>query len=376
MKKSFSLSLFFMFISGFFMGHVHAQSNSSLGRPVAPPTSLPPLPQDIYFSLSSAKSSSISLENTSKPSSPESSLSIEQQLTHMFQTEIDRLNQVLTPNFTLVFLPMDQDGYKQFVAQGLLKLDMEHFKSYETGLSGLMVKSSYMNNRKKDMCYILYDSHYAESLWKMFVVPLNTHNDTHTAAAWLIAHETGHCFDQWERENMILLKSTWTPHEAFVLGLWPPSTQNIYGSSFNKYTYLQNPQALSQNSAQQQFQERVADSFATLWTLKMGSDPKLIADIASIRSQLAFTDPHYTTPVFPLISQNYTYALNQNRLDQLWKIAREIQQKVGVDPHIKETTDSVNSSTSSSILSEQPHQPSPQRQTPRNFNDIPRFGSK
>lgn len=313
-----------------------------------PPSSLPPLPTNITIpqqqdSLPSPPVQTPA-EQTSIPQSMEAYNS--EQLTAMLQKEVQRLAQAVAPSFTVILLPTDDPMYKHFVSNGLLKMTAGEYAQHDHGLGGMMVQGGKVNTTTSDVCYVLYDSQRGEQLWKSFVVPLAEGNHPQTGAAWLIAHEVGHCLDQRERSKKINARLSWRADEAQSIGLWPNAVRKTYGTTFAKDAFLTQPWNLLKQPSQQQYGERVADIFATFWTLKLGADPKVLNVARDIRSKVSPSAAHYTAPVFDAVKENASFATRQVRVDVIWDIARNVQRSVGVSSQ----ADSANPGESSNSV--------------------------
>jgi len=296
-----------------------------------PPSNLPPLPKNVLLPTEAVtlppvqEQTPAQLDVAATPAVYNSG-----ELTKMLQKEVQRFAQAVAPAFTVVLLPTDDPMYKQFVAGGLLKMTAAEYAQHDYGLSGMMIQGGKVNTTTSDVCYVLFDASRGEQLWKTFVVPLNTNNHSQTAAAWLVGHEVGHCLDQRERSQKINTRLSWRAEDAQALGLWPNAVRKAYGTSFAKDAFLAQPWNLLQEPSQQQYGERVADIFATFWTLKLGANPQLVNVVRDIRSKVSPAAAHYTAPVFDAVQQNASFATRQVRVDVIWDLSRNLQKQLGV----------------------------------------------
>lgn len=300
-----------------------------------PPSSLPPLPKEMVVNINPKDLPPLPKdEDSSVPTSPTApagpAVYNAGELTGMLQTEVKRLANAVAPVFTVVLLPTNDPLYKTFVSTGLMKMTPSEYARHDYGLAGMMVQGGKVNTTTSDVCYILFDPDRGEQLWKSFIVPLSAGNHPQTGAAWVIGHEVGHCLDQRERNGKINSRLRWTVDDVAPIGLWPNAVRKAYGTSFSKDAFLTQPWNLYQYPSQQQYGERVADAFATFWTLKLGADPKLIGVAKDIRSRVNPAAPHFTAPVFDVVKENASYATRQARVDVIWDIARNVQKQVGV----------------------------------------------
>lgn len=296
-----------------------------------PPSSLPPLPTNITIPNQEAPPlPQVQAPVEAAPPAAQTMVYNAVEVTGMLQKEVQRLAQAVAPSFTVVLLPTDDPMYKHFVSSGLLKMTAGEYAQHDYGLGGMMVQGGKVNTTTSDVCYVLYDAQRGEQLWKSFIVPLAEGNHPQTGAAWLIGHEVGHCLDQRERSKKINARLSWRADEAQSVGLWPNAVRKTYGATFSKDAFLTQPWNLLKQPSQQQYGERVADIFATFWTLKLGADPKLLSVVRDIRSKVSPSAAHYTAPVFDAVKDNASFATRQVRVDVIWDIARNVQKSVGV----------------------------------------------
>lgn len=363
-----------------------------------PPSSLPPLPKGT--SLPPLPQTSLPpLPQTNTVEQPVVQQSVEKRystelLTQMLEKETARIANAVSPAFTVQLLPTDNPQYKQFISQGILNMSSAEYEKHDYGLGGLMVMGGRINTVRSEVCYILFDAERGEDLWKRFIAPLGEGNHEQTGAAWVIGHEVGHCLDQRERATKINSKLSWNADDARTLGLWPNAVRRTYGNSFAKDAYLTQPNALMSLPSQQQYGERVADIFATFWTLKLGADAKLINVARDIRDKTNPAAPHYTVPVFDALKTELSFATRQVRVDVMWDIARNVQRQVGVSAQADNATPQANYANSTqdsgppkvarwivtargpvpvdmygNVIQQQTVVP-----TQKNFKDLPRFG--
>lgn len=306
-------------------------SHAQIAPPTSlPPSTLPPLPDNIAVPTQVASPLPEVQTSVQAPTEDKPMAYNQGQLTQMLQTEVQRMAQAVAPAFTVVLMPTDDPMYKQFVSSGLLKMTAGEYAQHDHGLGGMMVQGGKVNTTTSDVCYVLYDPQRGEQLWKSFIVPLAEGNHPQTGAAWLVGHEVGHCLDQRERSKKINTRLSWRADDAQTLGLWPNAVRKTYGNTFAKDAFLTQPWNLLQQPSQQQYGERVADIFATFWTLKLGADPKLLNAARDIRSKVSPSAAHYTVPVFDAVKTNASFATRQVRVDVIWDIARNVQKSAGV----------------------------------------------
>ena len=321
------------------VGNVYAQL---MPPPSLPPSTLPPIPEGgIHLPTTNIPSPPSYLSKNKKNdnqylSSAQQDISDTFDDNHflsMLSLEIKRLNAAEMPTFSVKLLKKDDPSYQQVIMMQRTNSRNEFAATrYEYGLTATMVTDGRMNGVDGSVCYIVIDTTQDKILWDKFIVPLQHISNPQSGAAWLMGHEVGHCMDQLERSNGLHsdMGLTIDLDKASSLGLFPDAVKKAYGSVFSKDAYNANPEKVYQYASQQQFGERVADAFATLWMMKLGANPETIDVLKNIRAQINHEQSHYTAPIFDLVKKNYNYASRFNRVDLLWDEARKIQQQAGV----------------------------------------------
>ena len=374
---------------------------ATLPPPSAPPTSLPPIPKDMP--LPSVRLPPLPRQGVVEPPKQEPAVAQvaaeeepyqAQVLESMLDTEIQRLNQALSPNMQAVLLRTDNPQYKQYVSNGLLKMSAQEFAKHDHGLAGTVAATGRMNGTQTPVCYVLFDADRGEQLWDNFIIPIKKVSHPQSGAAWLMGHEVGHCLDQLERAQKINKRMSWTAEQALSLGILPQAVQNTYGKSFSKDAFLLDPYTLFMQPSQQQFGERVADAFATMWMMKLGGDMKAVQLLQQQRRGLHPARPHFTDPVFDVIKSNKDRIVSLGRVDAIWETARDIQRQVGVSQEAINAQPGLSGGRASApkeqkivrwvVTAQGPvpidadgnvvPQPTPQHLQPKNFNQLPRFG--
>lgn len=352
MKKIFIL---FMATMGLMLGGANISHASqgfivltiSAPPPISPPRGLPPIPENGVSPTNNPPPPPghlpvpPSTTNTARPvptqtsqegdtARAEVSYSL-QVLSDMLQAEVDRISNSVGREMAITLLNTDNSQYKQFISSGILKMDEQEFSAHDHSLSALLHEGGRFNYTQTPICYILFDPKRGEQLWNGFIVPLGDVSHLQTGAAFLIAHEVGHCLDGLERGRRLNQRPSWRASDARELGLWPDAVRDSFGEQFSKDAYLQNPRLVSRHLTQQQYQERAADAFASFWIMRLGADDKSLDVLQKIRNRFSPDRPHFTSPVYPLVKNNATHANRQERVDVIWSMARDVQVRVGVD---------------------------------------------
>lgn len=168
-------------------------------------------------------------------------------------------------SFDVVLLDTSDPIVRLFSANGLLKKNEEDFVRDSHGLSAFLLKGSAINDEKRNVCYIVYDKTRAEHVWQKFIAPFE---DKKVGTDFLMSHEVAHCMDHWER-GLALSKASFPVDQAGTVGIsrhaWARQAPN---SDVSWSQYLQVFRSLFKDSAQRQYQERTADTFAALWVWK------------------------------------------------------------------------------------------------------------
>ena len=385
-----------------------AQTKGPLPPPTStPPTSLPPIPRDMVLPrvnlppLPPANQPPVGTPGTAPAVTQEAVAEADpyapELLEGMMEAEIQRLNQALAPTMKAVLLRTDNPQFRQYVASGLLQMSSREFAKHDHGLAGMVAVGGKHNGVQTPVCYVLFDAERGEGLWKQYIVPLKQVSHPQSGAAWLMGHEVGHCLDQMDRSGKINKRLSWTADQAIGIGLWPQSIANAYGTNFSKDTFLADPYRLYAQPGQQQFGERVADAFATLWMMKLGGTVKAVEILREQRLRMDPSKPHFAGPVFDLSLDQRERALAMGRVDALWNTARDIQRKAGVSPETNSVDagflagrkqpaeDPKNRKIVRWVVTAQGPVPLdadgnvvpqsvPLHTIPKNFNQLPRFG--
>lgn len=303
------------------------------------------------------------------------------ELETLLKTEVDRLQGAI-PTMHLVLLNTDDTAYRGFISAGVLKVSDSAFDRMEQGLAGLEISQGKINGNEGAVCYILYSPHLAGFLVRSFVNPIREVASAQSAAAYLMAHETGHCLDQLEREQTIPDQAIWASAELAPLGLAPAAVQRVFGDSMPSAAYLNQRRALAADNAQAQYEERVADAFGILWVWRLGGSAKVRDVVQARRAYLSPWSAHATAPILAALD-NYKDALAKSQsVADVWALARQAQLAIGVDPSLgKDSTHVHNPLMDAPATPEEraaaetalPQPPAPP--TSHNFNDLPRFGS-
>lgn len=381
-------------------------ASESLPPPSAPPASLPPIPGQSNPSgpvgapppPSALPSTQVATQAPTPGALPPGfdPAFDANRLEQMLMAETTRMQSAVAQQFHLALLRTDDPQFQAYVASGLLKRDVNEYAETEHGLSATLIMGGSYNGRPTPVCYVLYQPNQSEHIWNKFVVPLARDNHPQTGAAYLIGHETGHCLDQHQRFYQLSRKLKWESDEMTALGLRPEAVYQVLGGSFSKAALNQRMGDVLRHPAQRQFTERVADAFAVAWVLKLGANkPAVMQALRVERGKHGPAGSHSTGPILDYITQNLADVTRVQRVDVLWDFARNTQIKVGIDPatltavaHQDQPSGHDQSEPKISHWVVTSRGPVPvdkngneipqenQRRSGRNFNDLPRFGSK
>jgi hypothetical protein len=301
------------------------------------------------------------------------------QLFQLLHEELTRLQQGI-PFVTLVLLNTNDPMYRAYLAAGILHQSDDAFTHLESGMASVLTLDGLANGKKGPVCYVMYHPDEAGAVYRDFVVPVTQVADERSAAAYLMGHEVGHCLDRLERHVLMAGKMVWNAEDVAALGLSPVAVQRVYGATVATATYEAQPNALARDNAQRQYEERVADVFGLAWVWRLGGADAMAQALETSRSRMQPWQAHFTTPALEALNQpgpRETLGKSQS-VSEVWRLARQIQQQVGVDPSLGPGSDHAVDPMSqyldapASSASTAPR-PLPQPQG-RNFNDLPRFG--
>lgn len=196
-------------------------------------------------------------------------------------------------------------------------------KKFDDGIFALLGKP-FINGRVVPMCYLVFDD-LIEEYESKILSPLERKIGMEATAAFVIAHNVGICLDQLERDNKIPKSKTWYISEVHKIGLYPPAFQSLFPNGMRSNIYSLKENEIMGNNAQRQYQQRLVDSFAVLWSYNRGFK-KIAKSLIEVKSYL----PEYSTHNTIKAIQNIEGKLRQMRantltLSKIWKFARENQ---------------------------------------------------
>lgn len=294
----------------------------------------------------------------------------------LLQTETQRLQSSI-PWLKLALLDTRDPTYRAFMAAGVLKVSDADLVRMEQGLASVAVQQSQVNGQASAVCYILFDADHAGSLYRSMFLPLQAASDSHSAAAYLVGHETGHCLDRLERQQKLAQDMAWNSADLAPLGVSPIAAQRVFGDQMATAAYTSQIRRLSADAAQSQYEERVADAFGVLWVWRLGGAARLRDVLATYRSHQSPWAAHFTTPTLMQLDQEKEALAQTQSVAQIWALAREAQLATGVDPSVGLGS----AHATNPLLDTLPEAPPPVPVRPedlvpksRNFNELPRFG--
>ena len=294
----------------------------------------------------------------------------------LLQAETQRLQSSI-PWLKLVLLDTRNPTYRAFMADGVLKVSNAELVNMEQGMSSVVVPQSQVNGQTSAVCYILFDADHASYLYHSMFLSLQAASDNHSAAAFLVGHETGHCLDRLERQQKLAQNMVWNSADLAPLGISSIAAERVFGKQMATAAYFSQIRRLTADAAQSQYEERVADAFGVLWVWRLGGAECLRDVLATLRSHQSPWEAHFTTPTLMQLDQEKEALAQTQSVAQIWALAREAQLATGVDPSVG--LGSVH--TTNPLLDTLPEAPPPAPVRPedlvpksRNFNELPRFG--
>lgn len=312
----------------------------------------------------------------------------------LFSQAVTELSENLDNGMAIALFKTDDPMFKAYAAGGLLKVDEETMERLTGGLASTFARNGKINNATTPVCYVLYQPSHGMSVYHEFIAPISKADSPEAAARFLVAHEVAHCLDNYERELTMAGQLGWGAEKAGEIGLAAPAFARLFGKTMATSSYSGARAKLFGDRAQRQYEERLADLFAVGWLRKMGTDPKAIDAILATRERLPNYAPHNTAVAIPAGRELPV----DGDLANLWQAARAAQRRIGVDPSLDvgsevaanpnafPTPDQAQKKDDSRTWKIGPRglepvdggAPAKTGQpvgTPRNFNELPRFGS-
>lgn len=296
----------------------------------------------------------------------------------LFQEELARLQPGI-PFAKLVLLNTSEPTYRSYAAAGLLGVGNDAFSHLESGLAAVGVYGGQVNGQPMPVCYVLYQPEEAGHIYRNFVQPIAAVADQRSAAAFLMAHEVGHCLDRFERHDQLGKKMVWAAADLAPLGLEPNAVTRVFGATMASGAYEARTKDLYRDNGQRQYEERVADVFGMAWVWRLGGKETVRDALVQTRSHTDPWDAHATAPALTALD-HYKDPLSQtNSVGEVWVLARKVQLQVGVDPSLGPNSQHALNPMAQYL--DAPAQPDPAtlprplpQPTGRNFKDLPRFG--
>ena len=235
-----------------------------------------------------------------------------------------------TQGMRIVFFDTEDPVVRQFASQGLLKQSENNFVHQTHGLAAFLIKNSKINNVAQNACFIVYDKRFGGHLWRNFIAPFDKEGVPQAGTDFLVAHELGHCLDIQEKDEA-LVKGVQDLSKLASLGIAPSAWQRVASNKpLTRDAFFANIMPLSQDTAYQQYQERVADAFAYLWSARnLPASFDLKGVLNKTRGVQSPWSSHATSPVF----EGLSFA-GKPVLATMWQVARKQQVKVGTDPSV------------------------------------------
>lgn len=296
----------------------------------------------------------------------------------LFQEELARLQKGI-PFAKLVLLDTSQAAYRYYAAAGLLKEDEVSFTRLESGLAAAAISGGAVDGSAQPVCYVLYSPDQAGSVYRNFVTPIAKVADARSAAAFLMAHEVGHCLDHFERHDRLGKKMIWNTADLAPLGLAPAAVQRVFGDTMATGAYFSRGLDLYLDNAQRQYEERVADLFGMAWVWRLGGTQAVLDALIESRSHANAWDAHATVPALVALGKDKAALANTASVADVWALARQIQLQVGVDPSLGAGSEHALNPMGKYLQKPTEAAPEPDRPLPQpqgqDFNDLPRFGA-
>ena len=256
------------------------------------------------------------------------------------KVEVERFNQLLAQRFAVSLLDTGDGLTRQFIANGVLKMNPDIYTRMESGLASLYVENGKINGQSRPVCYVLNNPGRAGHLWRSFV-PENDKSEraVQWAASYLVAHEVGHCLDRLQREAYTQ-KGEWDGAQLQGIGIPLAAFNRTFGAGrkIDAKEYREQQVVLNRDGGLMQYQERVADAFAVLWMMANKSPNENLKPIWDTRNRVAGNGVHHAHATTPTLQKAYALGMeikNMPDMDTLWSLARKAQSQGGIDSSLE-----------------------------------------
>lgn len=296
----------------------------------------------------------------------------------LLREEAARLERGLDGRMRLLVLRTDDPVLKSYVAAGLMHIPEETYARMENGLAALAVLNGKLNGQTHPVCYILFHPERSHSSQNAFYRPIAEVADARTGAAFLAAHEVGHCLDRLEREMRIKKEMKWPAAKAEYLGLQPYAFARVFGEQMASGAYPNKLNDLYSDVAQRQYEERLADAFAVLWVWRLGGAQAVLDKVTEVRRRDLPKNAHATAPILDEVAKHKNDLATARTLDDVWALARKLQQQVGVDAVLGPGSTVAHNPLAMDIKrmkQEDKQKPTAQQPASKQWQAIPRFGA-
>jgi len=317
------------------LGFILFDANAQTKPPVAPPLSLPPLPQYIPKNLPPLPENPDRSpllpetgENTKGDTNSEKpDVAVETKkdpneyskagMLNSLVAEASRMEEALAGRMRFWFNTQDSTAFRDLKIQGKFSPDLttrdDHF-----GFVVYFQPQNPLNTLQEATCMVAFDQAKSPQIFEAFVEPSQGVSNPQTAYAFAIAHATAHCLDQEDRFRLLNKRLSWNADDTGSVGILPDVARKVYGNEFSKDAYWTKPKAIATEN-QVVYEERAADAFATGWALKIGATDK---GIDALSRSLG------TTKVAIDFVKDEKGDIGRARdVGTLWDMARSVQQK-------------------------------------------------
>lgn len=230
----------------------------------------------------------------------------------------------------ILLITSKDDLMYHFMINNVLKGKEEELKNkkFDDGIFALLGKPI-INERIVPMCYLVFDDLINEYNNKI-LMPLENEIGKEATASLIIGHNVAICLDQLERENKIFKANTWFSNEVYKIGLYQNTFQSLFPRGMKPSIFALKENEIMLNNAQKQYQQRLADSFAVLWSYNRGFKNSYQAYM-NVKSYVPDYSTHNTLSALKNLNPKFIQMrTNTLTLSQIWKIARENQKNSGV----------------------------------------------
>lgn len=298
----------------------------------------------------------------------------------VLREELARLERALDGRLGIALFRTDDPTVQSFIAGGIVQVSTEAYLRLEAGLASVAVLDGQHNGQRRPMCYVLFNPNRTGPVERSSFRPIaQATGDARQGAAYLAAHEVGHCLDRLEREGILKRQMRWNAQQAQQVGVQPDAFARAFGDGeAATAAYRARLHDLYGDLAQRQYEERVADAFGVLWVWRTGGSDEVQRIVAEFRGRDTPTNAHATAPILQALPALKNQVTPGMPIDGVWALARQAQREAGVDARLGAGSTVARDPVVGALKKvrrDQPPAPPSGPARAKAWNELPRFGA-